>query len=29
LPQAGFPLCASDEQLAKVNLPKRLPDCLK
>ncbi|RWO24216.1 MAG: tetratricopeptide repeat protein [Mesorhizobium sp.] len=25
----GFPLCASDEQLAKMTVPKRLPECLK
>jgi hypothetical protein len=26
---AGFPPCASDEQLAKMTNPKRLPGCLK
>lgn len=26
---AGFPPCASDEQLAKMTDPKRLPECLK
>ncbi|MER8612598.1 adenylate/guanylate cyclase domain-containing protein [Mesorhizobium sp. M0435] len=26
---AGFPVCASDEQLAKLSSPQRLPECLK
>jgi TolB-like protein/class 3 adenylate cyclase/Flp pilus assembly protein TadD len=29
MPLAGFPLCASDEQLAKMSNPQRLPECLK
>jgi TolB-like protein/class 3 adenylate cyclase len=29
LPLAGFPACATDEQLAKLTDPKRLPECVK
>ena len=29
MPLAGFPLCASAEQLAKISSPVRLPECLK
>jgi TolB-like protein/class 3 adenylate cyclase len=29
MPLAGFPLCASDEQVAKISNPQRLPECPK